>query len=84
MAAKKPSIDQQIEECRRLVDDLKNIEGRYQKKSVIEYRRNMVRAICATLEWVKENRGDLVFMAKLKELNPEAWPVARDMVNGKT
>lgn len=79
---KKPSIDQQIEECRRLVDDLKIIEGRSQKKSVIEYRQNMVRAVVATLEWVKENEGDLRFMAKLKKLNPEAWPVARDMVNG--
>lgn len=79
---KKPTIDQQIEEARRLVDDLKIIEGRAQRKSVVEYRQNMVRAICATLEWVKENRDDLIFMAKLKELNPEAWPVARDMVNG--
>lgn len=80
---KKPNIDQMIEEARRLVDDLKNIEGRGQRKSVIEYRQDMVRAIVATLEWVKENRGDLIFMAKLKQLNPEAWPVARDMVNGK-
>lgn len=79
---KKPNIDQMIEEARRLVDDLKNIEGRGQRKSVIEYRQDMVRAIVATLEWVKENRGDLIFMAKLKQLNPEAWPVARDMVNG--
>jgi hypothetical protein len=79
---KKPSIDAQIEECRRLIDDLKNIEGRFQKKSVIEYRQGMVRAVIATLEFVKENEGDIRFMHKLKKLNPEAWPTARDMVNG--
>jgi hypothetical protein len=79
---KKVTIDAQIEECRRLIDDIKIIEGRGQRKSVAEHRQGLIRAICATLEWVKENRGDLVFMAKLKQLNPEAWPVARDMVNG--
>jgi hypothetical protein len=79
---KKPSIDQQLEECRRLIDDIKNIEGRGQRKSVVEYRQDMIRAICRTLEWIKENESDFRFMAKLKKLNPEAWPIARDMVNG--
>jgi hypothetical protein len=79
---KKPSIDQQIEECTRLIDDIKLLEGSTRKKSLIEYRQNMVRAILATLEFVKESEGDIRFMHKLKKLNPEAWPVARDMVNG--
>jgi hypothetical protein len=79
---KKVTIDAQIEECRRLIDDITVIEGRGQRKSVTEHRQALIRAMHATLVWVKENRGDLVFMAKLKQLNPEAWPVARDMVNG--
>jgi hypothetical protein len=79
---KKPSIDQQIEECVRLIDDILLLEGKERKKSIVQYRQNIVRAILGTLEWVKESEGDIRFMHKLKKLNPEAWPVARDMVNG--
>jgi hypothetical protein len=78
---KKPSIDQQLEECSRLIDDLAVTRG--VRKSVVEHRQKLARAIRATLEFVKENEGDIRFMHKLKKLNPEAWPVARDMVNGK-
>jgi hypothetical protein len=77
---KKPSIDQQIEECVRLMDDLAVSRG--VRKSVVEHRQKLARAILATLEFVKESEGDIRFMHKLKKLNPEAWPTARDMVNG--
>jgi hypothetical protein len=74
---KPPSLDLQMEEVRRCIDDLPIIEGRHQRKSKIEFRQDILRAVCRTLDFIKQNEeGIRAYIAERKR------PRVEDEISG--
>jgi hypothetical protein len=52
---KTPSLDAQIEEVQRAIENYPQLE-RMQRKSVVEFRISILKAAKRTLEWVREKQ----------------------------
>jgi hypothetical protein len=52
---KTPSLDAQIEEVQRAIENYPQLE-RMQRKSVVEFRIGILKAAKRTLEWVREKQ----------------------------